>query len=93
MTQAALAARAGTTQSAIARLESGRTSPALEDVIRLLRLTGFDLRVELVPDDDSDRVQAADLASTDVNDRLRLNGAGVRRSDEMRAAFVAATGG
>jgi transcriptional regulator with XRE-family HTH domain len=61
LTQAELARRAGTTQSAIARLESGRTSPALEDVIRLLRLTGFDLRVELVPDDDSDRNQVARL--------------------------------
>jgi transcriptional regulator with XRE-family HTH domain len=57
VTQRELAERAGTTQSAIARLESGRTRPALEDVQRLLRLCGWDLRVALVPEDDSDRSQ------------------------------------
>lgn len=69
LTQAELARRAGPMQSATARLESGRTSPALEDVIRLLRLTGFDLRVELVPDDDSDR-STAELGA-DPADQLR----------------------
>jgi transcriptional regulator with XRE-family HTH domain len=58
LTQAELAARAGTTQSAIARLESGRVSPALEQVERLLKLCGFMLVVELAPYDDSDLVQA-----------------------------------
>jgi transcriptional regulator with XRE-family HTH domain len=58
LTQRELAERAGTTQSAIARLESGRTSPTLEQVQRLMRLAGFELIVELAPYDDSDRVQA-----------------------------------
>jgi len=31
--------------------------------VRLLRLTGWDLRVELVPDEPSDRLQAADLVA------------------------------
>lgn len=57
MTQQQLAEKAGTTQSAIARLESGRTSPALEDVQRLMRLAGFELIVQLAPFDDSDRSQ------------------------------------
>jgi transcriptional regulator with XRE-family HTH domain len=57
-TQARLAEEAGTTQSAIARLESGRTSPAFDDVIRLLRIMGLDLDFMLVERDDSDWIQA-----------------------------------
>lgn len=92
LTQSELARRAGTTQSAIARLESGRTSPALEDVIRMLRLTGFDLRVELVPDDDSDRLQARSLVEQDLEQRLALNALSIRQADELRAALVAVHG-
>jgi transcriptional regulator with XRE-family HTH domain len=57
-TQTQLAEAAGTTQSAIARLESGRTSPAFDDVVRYLRLMGLDLDVMLVDRDDSDWTQA-----------------------------------
>jgi transcriptional regulator with XRE-family HTH domain len=46
LTQAELAARVGTTQSAIARLERG-TSLTLERVIRLVRACGYDLQVRL----------------------------------------------
>lgn len=48
MTQRELAEKAGTTQSAIARLESGRHDPSLVNVQRLMRLCGFDLVVQLV---------------------------------------------
>src|SRR3954447_1423200 len=58
ITQAELATRAETTQSAIARLESGRTSPSLEQVERLLRLCGYQLVVELAPYDDPELVKA-----------------------------------
>lgn len=57
-TQARLAEAAGTTQSAIARLESGTTSPAFDDVLRLLRIMGLDLDFMLVERDDSDWIQA-----------------------------------
>ncbi|MDM4762928.1 helix-turn-helix domain-containing protein [Galbitalea sp. SE-J8] len=57
-TQQRLADAAGTTQSSIARLESGRTSPAFDDVLRLLRLMGMDLDLMLVERDDSDWQQA-----------------------------------
>lgn len=57
-TQQRLAAEAGTTQSAIARLESGVTSPAFDDVIRLLRVMGLDLDLMLVERDDADWSQA-----------------------------------
>lgn len=52
LTQRALAERAGTTQSSIARWESGRSEPSFANVIRLLRLCGFVLDVHLELYDD-----------------------------------------
>lgn len=48
LTQAELAARMGTTQSAVARLEGGRVSPSLETLRKYAAATGRQLRVELV---------------------------------------------
>ncbi len=45
LTQADLAARMGTTQSAIARMENGGTRPTLETLERLARAVGQDLVV------------------------------------------------
>lgn len=61
LTQRELAERAGTTQSAIARLESGRVDPGFERVRTLMRLCGFNLLVALDPWDDSDLAQAIRL--------------------------------
>ena len=93
LTQRELAERAGTTQSAVARLESGRTSPSLEQVQRLMRLCGYDLLVELAPYDDSDRVQARALTASDPEQRVDINGRTLAQADEFREAFLAATGG
>ncbi|HET7530458.1 MAG TPA: helix-turn-helix transcriptional regulator [Mycobacteriales bacterium] len=87
LTQHELAARAGTTQSAIARLESGRSAPSLETVERLLRLCGFQLIVELAPYDDSDVAQAEARLRRDVDQRIKEMEAGLRFADEMRAAM------
>lgn len=65
LTPSELAALAGTTQSAIARLESGRTAPSFDDVLRLLRLMGLDLDVMLVERDDSDWIEARRLRGLD----------------------------
>jgi transcriptional regulator with XRE-family HTH domain len=62
LTQADLAVRAGKTRSAIARLESGRPDVSLNNVIRLVRLCGFDLELSIVPWDDSNMAQATRLA-------------------------------
>lgn len=67
LTQQQLAELAGTTQSAIARLESGRTSPSFDDVIRYLRLMDLDLDFMLVERDDSDWSLAAPLLTHDPN--------------------------
>ncbi len=54
LTQAALAARAGTHQSVVARWESGRTNPDLATVQRLVRAAGFELAFSINPTDDHD---------------------------------------
>lgn len=86
LTQAELAARAETTQSAIARLESGRTSPAFEQVERLLRLCGFQLIVELAPYDDSDIVQAEALVHMSPQERVDRLTSVVHRFHELKKA-------
>ena len=90
LTQAELADRAGTTQSAIARLESGRTSPALEQVERLLRLCGFQLIVELAPYDDSDIVQAEAQLRRTTDERIAQLEATAAFARELREAVTAA---
>ena len=49
LTQATLARRAGTTQTAISRLESGRRSPTADTLRRLLRVMGEDLELGAFP--------------------------------------------
>src|SRR3954452_992934 len=85
LTQAELAARADTTQSAIARLESGRTSPSLEQVERLLRLCGCQLIVQLAPYDDSDIVLAEAALRRAPDERAQRLAATVNRLAALRA--------
>ena len=82
LTQRELAERAGTTQSAVARLESGRTSPAFETVVALVRTCGFDVEVHLVEPD------LATFAQAQHN--LRLTPEGRLDQLESTADFVAA---
>jgi transcriptional regulator with XRE-family HTH domain len=70
LTQAELAVLAGTSQSGIARWEAGRTAVSLDDVIRLVRLCGFDLEVMLLPRDESDMAQATRLAGLTGQERM-----------------------
>lgn len=81
LTQRELAERAGTTQSAIARLESGRTRPTFETVLGLLRHCGMDLDVMLVERDDSDWMQARQRLELAPGERLE---AGVRFARTIR---------
>ncbi len=48
LTQAEVAARAGTTQSAIARLEGGQVSPTVDTLRKYAKAVGKRLRVEMV---------------------------------------------
>ena len=51
LTQAELARRLGTTQSAVARLEGGRVSPSLATLRRYAEATGTRLTVDLISAD------------------------------------------
>jgi transcriptional regulator with XRE-family HTH domain len=86
LTQAELAARAGTSQSGIARWESGRTAVSLDDVIRLVRLCGFDLEVMLLPRDDSDIAQATRLANLTGQERMDRHARLARQLSALRHA-------
>lgn len=73
LSQRALARRARTSQAAIAAYESGRRSPSLETLARIVRAAGQDLRIRVVAYDDHDDAMEAYEASL---------------SDETRAALV-----
>lgn len=49
LSQRDLARRAGMSQPAVARLESGRAVPTIATLARLARAAGFELRLELTP--------------------------------------------
>lgn len=51
LSQRRLAVRAGTTQSAISRIERDRVSPSVENLRELLRLVGDDLVLRVEPRD------------------------------------------
>jgi transcriptional regulator with XRE-family HTH domain len=51
VSQKSLAARAGTAQSAISRIESGRVSPSIDTLWELLYLLGEDLVLNVEPRD------------------------------------------
>ncbi len=89
LTQAELAHRVGTTQSAIARLEGGRTEPSLARVEQLLRACGLDLNVRLAPADDSDWSVARTNLALDVDARVRQNQTTLRFAREGRSALAA----
>jgi transcriptional regulator with XRE-family HTH domain len=56
MSQRELAARAKTTQAAVARIEGGRTSPTLSTLARLVNAAGFDLHIELALPQQTDAI-------------------------------------
>ena len=60
LTQRELAARARTSQSAIARIERGRQVPSIETLQRILRACDLELRLRIVPRDlhDEDLIEA-----------------------------------
>jgi transcriptional regulator with XRE-family HTH domain len=82
LSQRQLAEMAGTTQSAIARLESGRTQPSFDTVLRLVRLCGMDLDIMLTERDDSDWIQAKRQLSLTPGERAERM---VRLGREVRA--------
>jgi transcriptional regulator with XRE-family HTH domain len=83
LTQADLARRAGTVQSAIAAYESGRRQPTLPTLYRILAAAGFDLRARLAPHDPHDQTLAEWEASLPAEERARWR---AKLDDQRRAA-------
>jgi transcriptional regulator with XRE-family HTH domain len=79
LTQAELAARASTSQAAISAYESGRRSPSVETLARVLLAAGFELRMRLSKPDTHDQARAvaesllpaAELAAFERRERRR----------------------
>lgn len=93
LTQAELAERAGTTQSAIARIETGESSPSFDSVLRLVRLCGMDLDIMLVDRDDSDWLQAQRLVGLSPGERIRRHMRVIEQLRALRRAGEAARSG
>lgn len=73
LTQQQLAARAGTSQSAIARYENGKASPSVDTLARVLKANGLKLVVQMVPAPISDLSSArAKLLREKRGDILKL---------------------
>jgi transcriptional regulator with XRE-family HTH domain len=72
LSQRELARAAGTSQGAIAAYESGRRSPTLETLARIVRAAGQDLRIRVVAYDDHDDAMAAYEASLSDETRAAL---------------------
>ena len=87
LTQAALASRLGTTQSALARLETGATEPSFERVIAASRACGLDLVPRLVEADDADWSVAAGNLLVGPEQRVRRHQAAVRFARAGREAM------
>jgi transcriptional regulator with XRE-family HTH domain len=86
LTQRALAVRAGTAQSVVARIEAGLTSPSFETLARLLAAAGFGLSAELSAEPDRDAV--IDAYRRDV-DRATLR-ENLKKSPTQRVRGLAA---
>jgi hypothetical protein len=80
LTQAQLAARAGTSQPAVARYESGEASPSVRTLERLLRAAGQRVRLASEP-----AGEAADLTNERMQ-RLRAHRAQIRRAVRQAGA-------
>lgn len=86
ITQKELARRLGTTQSVVARWESGRVSPTVETLSRVVRACGLDLVISLRPTDDHDLGLALESQRLTPEQRLDQLTATVRFGNELRAA-------
>ena len=88
LTQGQLAERLGTTQSAIARLERGRTEPSYQRVAAALRACGLDLVPQLLAADDSDWSVASTNLTADPATRVRRHQAALRFAVAGRKALA-----
>ena len=87
-TQAQLASCVGVAQSVVARWESGRVSPRVDSLRRVLVAAGFELQVELVDDSSVERDQIAERLQWTPRERLRYLADMVAFEERARRARV-----
>ena len=92
LTQAELAARTGTTQSSIARLESGKEAPTLERIVELVRACGFDLNIGMVPLDEAEWASVEALLRLTPAQRVERHQRFIELAQAGRAAMEEARG-
>lgn len=78
LTQTQLARRLRTTQSAIARIETGAAEPSFERVAAAVEACGLELQVGLRESESSDWSVAAGNLQLDIDQRVRQHQAAVR---------------
>ena len=84
LSQRALARAAGTSQGAIAAYESGKRSPTLDTLTRIVRAAGRDLRIMVVDYDDHDDAMTAYEASLSNETRAALERERARLREQAR---------
>lgn len=93
LTQAELARRAGTSQSAVARWERGEVKPSLERLRELIRACGLELTLGIASYDDSYRPHIERYLRLTPAERLDHAVARERGYEEIRRAGLAAVSG
>jgi len=88
LSQAELAKRLGTTQSAIARLERGRSEPSFSKVVAAARACGIDLVPRLVDVDDADWSVASTNLGLSPDARVRRHRQALRFALAGRKALA-----
>jgi transcriptional regulator with XRE-family HTH domain len=90
LSQAALALRAGTSQSYVSRVEAGDVVPTLRRARRLMNCLGYELRVEAQPlPRRSDRWALAGQLAMSAEERMQSAAALHNAMAEMRAGLGA----
>ena len=87
LSQAQLAARVGTTQSAIARIERGTTEPSFARVSDLVAATGLSLVPQMLEPEVSDWSLAADNLRLSLDARVRRHRSALRFAEAGRQAM------
>lgn len=99
LSQQELASRAGTSQSALARLESDQANPTVATLERVVAAAGFQLCCELVPmerpdpivqayKEDVDRTLIRENLRRTIDERLRLNEQSLQLGAELERAVA-----
>lgn len=86
LTQAELATRAGTTQSAVARWESGAVSPSVESLDRILSTCGMRGEIVMTATDDRDQDLIEERLQMTPEERLHALLEGLRFEHLARRA-------